>query len=157
MIKQIGKTIIIAMITVIVASGSIHATMSLLNDTDLNRVFGQTGMNVTFLQDSMTEKPPDTSSPLHELSDSPFGESALLDALYSMLNTEISMVKPENFNLLTHTNQHGQTIIHGFDLNAPLIRIDMDPSGHGQRGYNTTIGINDLNIRLRGNVAITVH
>ena len=153
MIKSIGKTTIIALMTVIVASGSIHATMTLLNDTDLNRVTGQTGLNIRFLEGPTPKKPADIVAQIDDLTDS---ESALIQTLCTMLTTEPWMENPVDFNLLAATNDNGQTVIHGFDLHVPVIHIDIDPSGHGRRGH-TTLGINDLNIRLRGNVAITVH
>ena len=138
---------------IILSTGYANAEMTSLNDMDMSNITGQAGLDVGFMTASRTT---DTAETLT----SQFQEAARLHELgpltdvVSTIDAMITADSDIDLRMKATSNPTGGPAATELNLTASRVTMDLSPLIGGKNG-GTSLNINNLNVKMTGNVSIT--
>ena len=140
------------MVAAIFFRGNVNAEMTSLNDMDMGNITGQAGLDVGFMTASRTTETAETltsqfqeATRLHDLGP--------LTEVVSTIDAMITADSDIQVSMKATPNPTGGPKATELNLSASRVTMDLAPLIGGENG-RTSLNINNLHVKMTGNVSI---
>ena len=132
--------------------GNVNAEMTSLNDMDMSNITGQAGLDVGFMTASRTTETAETLTSQFQEATRLYDLGPLTDVV-STIDAMITDDSDVQVTMEAAPNPTGGPRATELNLSASRVTMDLAPLIGGDNG-RTSLNINNLNVKMTGNVSI---